>query len=383
MTHTPQAIAMWDFSWLERRYDGGGYEDWSRRLGELKERGYDAVRIDCYPHLVGLQPDRTWKLRPCWTEHDWGAPFEVEVDPRRGLIEFMALCAENDLRVTLSSWFREDVDDTRMTLQDPARFADAWLSTLQHIDDHGLLALVDYVDLINEFPLGIFAPFAYPEGKVPNFEETTRSEKYVADWATRALGRVRHGRPDLPYTYSFASELTSDVGIEALDFLELHIWMTSDGASDFYETIGYELDTSSEGDAGRGDTVLRERAGQEYLSRPGHWRSGLFSLIDAAAELSRRSGLPLSTTEGWAIVSWKDRPGMDWGWVKDLTAHGVEHALATERWFSLCTSNFCAPQFPGMWNDIAWHQALTDRIHASTGPNWPTGHVNDQDSPGN
>ena len=53
----PLAIAMWDFSWLERRWPGAGYEDWDRALDELVERGYDAVRIDAYPHLVASEPD--------------------------------------------------------------------------------------------------------------------------------------------------------------------------------------------------------------------------------------------------------------------------------------------------------------------------------------
>ncbi|MDR1800091.1 MAG: hypothetical protein LBR19_09490, partial [Bifidobacteriaceae bacterium] len=26
---------MWDFSWLERRWPGGGYEDWDEALGAL------------------------------------------------------------------------------------------------------------------------------------------------------------------------------------------------------------------------------------------------------------------------------------------------------------------------------------------------------------
>jgi hypothetical protein len=55
---TPYAVAMWDFSWLERRYEGGGYEDWGRAFDELTERGYDAVRIDPYLHLVAVDPDR-------------------------------------------------------------------------------------------------------------------------------------------------------------------------------------------------------------------------------------------------------------------------------------------------------------------------------------
>jgi len=51
---------MWDFSWLERRWPGAGYEDWDVALDELKARGYDAVRIDAYPHLVAAEARREW-----------------------------------------------------------------------------------------------------------------------------------------------------------------------------------------------------------------------------------------------------------------------------------------------------------------------------------
>src|ERR1700709_2850137 len=65
----PLAIAMWDFSWLERRWPGGGYENWNRALDELVERGYNAVRIDAFPHLVSAGPRRAWELVPVWTQH--------------------------------------------------------------------------------------------------------------------------------------------------------------------------------------------------------------------------------------------------------------------------------------------------------------------------
>ena len=48
----PLAITMWEFSWLERRWPGAGYEDWDKALSELVERGYDAVRIDPFHHHV-------------------------------------------------------------------------------------------------------------------------------------------------------------------------------------------------------------------------------------------------------------------------------------------------------------------------------------------
>ena len=34
----PLAITMWEFSWLERRWPGAGYEDWDRALAELVDR---------------------------------------------------------------------------------------------------------------------------------------------------------------------------------------------------------------------------------------------------------------------------------------------------------------------------------------------------------
>ena len=69
----PLPITMWDFSWLERRWPGAGYEDWDQALDELKLRGYEAVRIDAYPHLLALDPKRRWEIRPEWSTQDWGS----------------------------------------------------------------------------------------------------------------------------------------------------------------------------------------------------------------------------------------------------------------------------------------------------------------------
>ena len=52
----PRAITMWEFSWIERRWPGAGYEDWDQALDELYVRGYNAVRIDPFPHLLAADP---------------------------------------------------------------------------------------------------------------------------------------------------------------------------------------------------------------------------------------------------------------------------------------------------------------------------------------
>src|SRR4051794_9070393 len=90
----PHALTMWGSSGLERRWPGGGYEDACKALDELVERGYDAVRIDAYPHLVRAGASKSWTLTPVWTEHDWGAPHELAVSVQPALVDLVAGCPE-------------------------------------------------------------------------------------------------------------------------------------------------------------------------------------------------------------------------------------------------------------------------------------------------
>ena len=96
----PVAIAMWDFSWLLRTHPGGGFENWDRALDDLAERGYNAVRIDAFPHLVAVaeRPDGPKKFHyggPAAGRHMlWGNDLPVDVDPRAALVEFLPKCRQ-------------------------------------------------------------------------------------------------------------------------------------------------------------------------------------------------------------------------------------------------------------------------------------------------
>src|SRR3954453_15607691 len=90
----PLAITMWDFSWLERRWPGAGYEDWDQALDELAERGYDAVRIDAFPHLVSADPEKEWDILPTWNQTSWGAQSLTRVRVIPALIEFIGKCRD-------------------------------------------------------------------------------------------------------------------------------------------------------------------------------------------------------------------------------------------------------------------------------------------------
>lgn len=77
------------------------------------------------------------------------------------LIEFLEHARAHGVKVALSSWFREDEDNIRVLYNTPDRFADMWITTLRHIENAGLLDTLLFVDLCNEFPLRVWAPWLY------------------------------------------------------------------------------------------------------------------------------------------------------------------------------------------------------------------------------
>ena len=102
----PFSIAMWDFSWLERRWTGAGFEDWDTALSELVARGYDTVRIDPYPHLIHADPEKEWVMTPIWTEHAWGSPRLTKITVTENLESPLALGAD----VVLKQYVNRETD---------------------------------------------------------------------------------------------------------------------------------------------------------------------------------------------------------------------------------------------------------------------------------
>lgn len=349
----PLAITMWDFSWLERRWPGAGYEDWDVALDGLALRGYDAVRIDAYPHLVAAAPNASWELIPEWNTQDWGSPARNVVRVQPALNQFIRKCADRKLRVALSTWFREDPTRVMMRIHTPEDLGRIWKITLDSIAHDGLLPQILYVDLCNEWPLDVWAPFL-PKG-------FKRASIQNADWMRRAIHVVRDAYPDLDYTFSQTSEFDTwklqDVSM--LDFMELHIWMAQ--AKGYYSEVGYNYERFDP----KGYRNLVDNAKRVYMRRRDYWDNQLKELIAMCAEWSRAAGKPLITTECWSLVDYKDWPLLEWDWIKDLCELGVRTAAATGRWVSMATSNFAGPQFVGMWRDVEWHRRMTDVIHSA------------------
>ena len=353
----PRAITMWEFSWIERRWPGAGYENWDEALDGLKERGYDAVRMDPFPHLLAADPHREWLLWPEWNTQDWGSPDVNRIVLVPALFEFIGKCRDRGIKVGLSSWYRKDDADTRMTITSAEIMAANWIKTLDMIKNANLLDSVLYVDLCNEWPGADWAPFMTPltYGQWDN----PRS----LDFMHKSIALVRAQYPSIPLFYSVATSPNQLIGpdLSAFDLIDPHIWMVQQHDGEFYRLSGYNYERFDP----KGYTNLSLKAEDVYRARPQYWQDGLVRAIDDFTKASQRIKLPLITTECWGIVDYKDWPLLKWDWVKDLCAMGTTHAAASGRWLAIATSNFCGPQFAGMWRDVAWHQKLTKIIRGA------------------
>lgn len=352
---------MWDFSWLERRWSGAGYEDWDLVLDDLRLRGYDAVRIDAFPHLLAEDGTREWTIRPCWNQQVWGSPAKNRVQVLPALLEFVGKCKEREIRVELSTWFQRDTGETWKLIRSAEDLAGIWLRTLDALAEAEVLDAVFAVDLCNEWPLGIWAPFFNPDESLKYWSQPS------LDWMERSISLLRERYPEIAYTFSHIGLLRGNQSqLSALphDFLDPHVWMVQANDDEFYKTIDYNYERFDE----KGYVNVVDRAEALYRGKPDYWQRLLCEHIDAVAAESRDAGLPLMTTECWGIVDYKDWPLLGWEWVKECCEVGVKRAAGSGRWFAMATSNFCGPQFAGMWRDIDWHREMTGIIKAAELP---------------
>jgi hypothetical protein len=355
----PRAITMWDFSWLERRWPGAGYENWDTALDELTERGYNAVRIDAYPHLVAENAEKTWSLNEVWNTQVWGSPDVVQVRIQPELNQFIAKCRDRDIKVGLSSWFRRDEDMTLMKIDSAGKMAEIWIKTLDSIAKDNLLDAIFFVDLCNEWPGDIWCPFFTndPPEFTWTYWHTDKSMRFMKE----SIEMVRSAYPDMPLCYSFTGgkpELYAEKDLSFFDLIEHHCWIAQLNDNEYSKLVGYNYERFSP----EGYKNLVKNSERVYNERKGYWLGLLQKEIGIIAGAANKANQPLITTECWGIVDFKDWPGLNWDIVKEMCETGVKAAAATGQWIAIATSNFVGPQFVGIWRDIEYHQRLTDII---------------------
>lgn len=249
-----------------------------------------------------------------------------------------------------------------MTITTPEKMAGCWIKTLQSIEADGLLDTVMFVDLCNEWPGNLWAPYFSEQYPHVVWGQWYKDES--VKWMKTSLEIMKANYPDMPFLFSFDYgdvEKYNEVDTSFLDLYEHHIWMVHQNNSEFYKAVDYKDGQFSP----QSYKNVVARAEKLYREKPAYWQQLLTSKIEMMAEVARRNKRLVVTTECWGIVDYKDWPLLNWDWVKELCEIGTITAANTGVWIGIATSNFCGPQFVGMWRDIEWHRRLTTIIKSS------------------
>ena len=360
-------IVMWDFTWLEQHHRGGSFEDFDRVIDELIERGYEAVRIDVFPHLIAAAGDGT-VLETFHFDHSgdlgsylWGRCFSVELNVRALLVEFIHKLQQKGVKIGLSTWIRSVREGRDTAIGDVFDFIRIWDETLTFLKENGCLDNIIYVDLLNEYPL--WHGYRQFSDIYNSFEEESPAQDaFYWDFANTALSALRKKWPDLRFLFSQTEnhfscrDLNKDYHL--FDALDVHMWFQHD--HEFADRIPYLGEVHvMEPDVHFAETNrLIHSLYKENKDACDRWME---EHIAQAAQLGRKYHIPVGNTEGWGIIMWREHPYLDWDFIKQAGLVCAELA-AKEGYAFICSSNFCQPQFTTLWADVAYHREVTDII---------------------
>ena len=385
----PLAVAMWDYSWLVRRTGSQAeFADVDATLDGFADRGYNALRIDAFPHLIADDAagsnQSSFDMNPQWGGFPWGNRDYVNIDPRRELPDFLRKCAVRGLRVGLSTWLTNDTTDRATAIAGPADLARIWNQTLDFLGGEGVLDIVEWIDLSNEFPSVAFMPsvVAYLNSQLEPGDQIGRLQGYlqpytptqaaaISTYMHQVIASLKPRFPHLSFCFSLLGDGTTATfvhhDLSSFDLLETHIWLGQNrgfglrSGLDLFLLEGFGPVQTPHINLG-----IQTLANRTYFSQRDHLLDWLGSAMDSWVDLGNRLNLPVYTTEAWASTNYFSLPSFDpdgstWAWIFDTATHAA--AMAKQRgWTGICSSNFCEPNFPVFYDDIAWHRRLTDSI---------------------
>ena len=291
------------------------------------------------------------------------------------IIDFMeCLHRRPSLHYTMSGWWSgaDPTDHTPVPplLRQPATLregAEMWMVLLTDWKRRFGFERLLYVDIANEMP------FFFP-GLQEGLKKDTGADwggavlapaasEWIAKEINGALGMLWREFPELRFTVSTHGDLSwLDVPVE-LDCLDVHFYADADPRwtqrtkFDEFQTVGSFFETDQTfGELSQRSTLTAKSMAPMLRARQ---RGKLMQFAD----WSRRRGMPLTTSEGWAAWYYIDHPQMDWKWLLEWAAWTVDDAIAAKMW-GWTPHNYVQPQF-ATWRDPAWHRRLNDRFLSS------------------
>ncbi|MDD5704730.1 MAG: cellulase-like family protein [Kiritimatiellae bacterium] len=222
-------ISFWLWNYFYGIQEGGAFHDLEKRFTELRERGFNCVRVDSGVGLIH-SPDGKRRgrilLRSPFGEFSNLRQLNVgkgnvQCDVLERVLELFRQAERHDVHVVLSSWFYLHtfwyVDDRirREMWSIPPRerfmyFARDYDRLIARLKDEGLHTRIAYVDIFNEF--SGFGTQWHLMKATASAEERRAVYCELRRWHEEALAFLRDRHPDLLW----AMDTASPGGLDAL-----------------------------------------------------------------------------------------------------------------------------------------------------------------------
>lgn len=364
-------MAAFGDAWLtRRRLHQDEYRHPGRVLDEVVARGFNAVAIDPFPHLVTPRSDGIVIDR-----FELSGEAGQEVMPRRALAEFARQAAQRDVRLWLTSRFLPDTQARRSFVRRPRDFIDAWTHTLEWLRHNGVLESVVAVDFCQHFPM---PPAAH--GAAQKIFRGHRLQRLSAlpAWPTEVEERVqaylhqvpralRSVFPDIHFGVSVNG--ATDRHLRALDtseldFIDRHFWLDEDPR--FALATGMPVRDLLGGRLGGLAGALQGRlSGMAWRASRSQWQRFQERQLSQFNDFCRVRRVMPALTRGYVHVP--DHWHLDPAFMREVSGFMVRSALALD--LPVVTPGYLArPQNPACWQQEGWLRDLNAAIVAGDLP---------------
>lgn len=389
---TRLTISMWDFSWLTDQGKGGAFEDIEKCVAEAAERGYNTLRIDCFPSRL-LQKSTSFKkgYNPACgkTIPGWGmvtTPFECRA--LKKLKQLADLCRKYNIWLGLDSWEKGhmmghnstlNLDNDRSVIPEKQEekvlrnFAETWVKALHLMREEGVLERAVWVAPMNEVPHFASRSLAsirnigarnLNEGNVNTDKNQLMNERYklINLWLGEAV-KDEIVNEQIPLSYSsLGGEEYSKRLPEIYDVVDVHfmpsVILTPDQASRL-EAVGKGASKAmyffqfEQLDLKKYSKIWDEACRTNYAAMLARTREYLSSMLNNMTFSSgkRMQGI---ITESFGPCFWPDHPNVSWEWYKRYNGDSARIA-ASMPYAGISLSNYGEPIF-SLWHDLEWHR---------------------------
>lgn len=387
---TRLTIAMWDFSWLTDQGKGGSYENIEQRVAEAAERGYNTLRIDCFPSRVlekttsfssGYNSGKA-KTMPCWGQVT--TPFSCNALQK--LKQLADACRKYNVWLGLDSWEKGHMmghkstlvlDNDRYLITESKEekalrdFGHTWVKALRLMREEGILERAVWVAPMNEVPhfasrslesIRQISAVDRNEGEVKLERDRKVNERYrlINLWMAEEI-KDEISREDIPLSYSsLGGEEYAKRLPEIYDVVDVHFMpgvITDQEERKEFEEIANGAHQNFQGyekmDLKRFSEVWDRACRNHYAEMLTRTRNYLTTALNNVTFASGKR-MQAVITESFGPCFWPDHPDVSWEWYKHYNGDAARVA-ASMPIEGVSLSNYGEPIFT-LWDDVDWHR---------------------------